>query len=153
MKWCTWGLALVPALVGLLAVECGARSSPPRQASLLGRLLPQPSPLPPEQLCNWPLQNLWRRCFCLALQGVRGDHVEFEYLDGTPGTRAQPFWGFNDSNPLEDCPKDAGRYYGRGSYAASLCCGTSTGVAKGATIQSGGLEGVMQLSWWGKDVV
>lgn len=30
-----------------------------------------------------------------TVQGVRGDHVEFRHLDGSPGSRVNAAWGFN----------------------------------------------------------
>lgn len=68
--------------------------------------------------------------------GVRKDHVEFGLPDGGPGSRVLGLWGWNNSDPLGDCP-DAARYYGRGTFAASLAAGRRVGVAKNATIWSG----------------
>ncbi|GAB4822983.1 hypothetical protein N2152v2_010029 [Parachlorella kessleri] len=67
--------------------------------------------------------------------GVRADHAEFAYLDGQPGTRVKPAWGYLGYKPLEDCP-DSNYWFGFGTYAASLCCGLRLGAAKNATIYS-----------------
>lgn len=42
-----------------------------------------------QTVCFVPLVRL-----PMAVQGVRGDHIEFGYLDDKPGSRAQPAWGF-----------------------------------------------------------
>lgn len=37
------------------------------------------------------------------MQGVLGTHQEFGYLNGTAGSRVQPYWALLGMNPLEDC--------------------------------------------------
>ncbi|GAB4822994.1 hypothetical protein N2152v2_010040 [Parachlorella kessleri] len=71
----------------------------------------------------------------IVSSGVRADHVEFGYLDGQPGTRVKPAWGYLGYKPLEDCP-DSSLWFGYGTYVSSLCCGLRAGAAKNATIHS-----------------
>lgn len=40
----------------------------------------------------------------LISSGVRFDHQEFGYYDGSPGSRVYGSWGFNGTDPLQDCP-------------------------------------------------
>ncbi len=42
---------------------------------------------------------------CPGMQGVRADHAEFAYLDGQPGTRVKPAWGYLGESVLWDVPE------------------------------------------------
>jgi hypothetical protein len=74
--------------------------------------------------------------FPVLVQGVFGGHQEFGYLDGSPGSRVTPGWGFRGLGPAEDCA-DHFIWHGYGTFMASLCCGKQLGAAKNATIHSG----------------
>lgn len=75
----------------------------------------------------------------LVSSGIQADHKEFEYVDGAPGSRVKPMWGFNGLPPDEDCA-DGDAWYAFGTYAASLIAGQTVGVAKNATLYSGEQE-------------
>ncbi|KAL6780335.1 hypothetical protein ACKKBF_B13530 [Auxenochlorella protothecoides x Auxenochlorella symbiontica] len=127
--------------------------SSPRLAGIRLR----PSPQAPDQLqapaaVPWHLDRLDQRTLPLDGQytadngglgvnvfllsgGIDAAHTEFERTDGVPGTRIKAGWGYNGTDPLEDCP-DAFAWYGFGTYSASLIGGNTLGVAKNATITS-----------------
>lgn len=74
------------------------------------------------------------------VQGVFSAHEEFGHLDGAPGSRVVPEWGYMGLDPTEDCPQPL--VYSYGTYIASLCCGLQLGAAKNASIHAGVLGGV-----------
>jgi hypothetical protein len=57
-------------------------------------------------------------------------------LDGSPGTRIKPGWGYQGLDPLSDCADGSTLWYSFGTYAASLIGGLRSGVAKNVTIYS-----------------
>lgn len=65
--------------------------------------------------------------------GIDASHPEFANPDGS--TRIKAGWGYNGSDPLEDCA-DAFAWYGFGTFGASLLGGNTMGVAKNASMTS-----------------
>ena len=79
------------------------------------------------------------------VQGVRQTHGEFQHLNpAIKGSRVKGLWGFEGLDPLKDC-SDSSLFYGFGTFAAGLVAGLQYGVAKNATIYSGGQQ--LRLIW------
>lgn len=53
-------------------------------------------------------------CCAHFMQGVRADHEEFGYLDGSPRSRVRPAWGYLGNEPADDC-EDAVLWFGYGT--------------------------------------